>query len=386
MKRRLAGLEGLRGLLALWVAMAHAVCWVGWADLFVAAPIGRAWVHFANAQTAVGVFIILSGFAIWNLLASTQQSWRPFMVGRFFRLYPVYLLALTLGFLSSFMQRLLLSSLPWAEDGYFSVLRTISQCEATYPVWNLTIHLTLLHGVVPNSWISAAAGSFLPPAWSLSIEWQFYLIAPFLWAARRSWITWAALGVAFFLCRPFGAVFASPMNAFLPMFLPHFCIGIACAEVWLRVREILPRTRWILTSAALLLVAVAVLTCWNITTLALWVFAFGCVARWWDRFPPARWCRTFLDSRIPQWLGSISYPLYLLHWPLLIVTIRVLMAFREDWHPGGMLACLAVTYLPASVTLAWAVHLWIEKPGMNLGRSLIGAFPRIPTSVPPIRQ
>jgi peptidoglycan/LPS O-acetylase OafA/YrhL len=308
------------------------------------------------------------------------------MVGRFFRLYPVYLLALALGFQSSFMQRSLLASLPWANDSYFPVLRSISHSEATYPFWNLTLHLTLLHGVVPSRWISGAAGSFLTPAWSLSIEWQFYLIAPLLWAARRSWITWAVLCGAFFLCRPFSALFASPMPAFLPVFLPHFCIGIACAEVWLRVQEILPRTRWILTSAALLLMAVAVLTRWNLATVVLWILAFGCVARWWDSFPPARWCRTFLDSPVPQWLGSISYPLYLLHWPLLIVTIRVLMALREDWNPGGMLACLALTYLPASVSLAWYVHRWIEKPGMNLGRRLIGTFPRIPSNASPIRQ
>jgi peptidoglycan/LPS O-acetylase OafA/YrhL len=88
-KRRLAGLEGLRGCLALWVAVAHAVCWVGWTDLFKTGAAGRAWIHFVHAQEAVGVFIILSGFAIWNLLSNSKPSWKHFMIGRFFRLYPV---------------------------------------------------------------------------------------------------------------------------------------------------------------------------------------------------------------------------------------------------------------------------------------------------------
>lgn len=91
----------MRGCLALWVVVAHAVCWVGWADLFTTGAWGRIWSHFADAQDAVGVFIILSGFAIWNLLSTSQQSWRQFMVGRIFRLYPVYPVALALGILTS---------------------------------------------------------------------------------------------------------------------------------------------------------------------------------------------------------------------------------------------------------------------------------------------
>lgn len=44
--------------------------------------------------------------------------------------------------------------------------------------WNIPLHLLMLHGVVPEVLVARAPGAFLAPAWSVSLEWQFYLVAP----------------------------------------------------------------------------------------------------------------------------------------------------------------------------------------------------------------
>lgn len=372
-------MEGLRGCLALWVAIAHAVCWVGWADLFTNGPIGRAWIHLAHAQEAVAVFIILSGFAIWNLLSSSQPSWREFMIGRFFRLYPVYLLALLLGVLTSFVQRDLFDSLAWADDGYFPTLRRISAAELAQPLPHIGLHLLLLNGTVPTQWMPYATSTFLVPAWSLSIEWQFYLVAPFIWRWRRSLLTWGVLLAAFLACGPFIKTFTNPQPSFLPFFLPAFCVGIASAAVWMRDDASTASRRWMQTAVAGLLLGVFAILRWNPIALFLWILAFGSVAQWWEFLPPARWCRQLLQSPPLQWLGAISYPLYLLHWPLLVGCIWALTSLRRPWSPGEMLSALAVTYLPLSLFSAWMVHRWIEKPGIRLGRSLCPSGPRSPS-------
>ena len=62
-----------------------------------------------------------------------------------------------------------------------------------------------------------------------------------------------------------------------------------------------------------------------------------------------------LVSRPAQWLGSISYPLYLWHWPLLIAFLAV-TGSRE----AGPLSGAAIVVL--SVALAHATHVLLEKP------------------------
>ena len=45
---------------------------------------------------------------------------------------------------------------------------------------SLDAHIFLLQGLIPNNVLSESEYMFLGPAWSLSLEWQFYLVAPLL--------------------------------------------------------------------------------------------------------------------------------------------------------------------------------------------------------------
>src|SRR6185369_4221145 len=71
--------DGVRGLLALWVLLAHAI------EL---GPFSHIAGHL-RPQFAVDIFIILSGFVIFHLL-SQGEDYATFITRRFFRLFPVF--------------------------------------------------------------------------------------------------------------------------------------------------------------------------------------------------------------------------------------------------------------------------------------------------------
>ncbi|WP_088688887.1 acyltransferase [Rhizobium sp. R634] len=87
--RRLVGLDGIRGLAAICVAVHHTEGFVG----FDAAP---------AAYLAVDLFFCLSGFVIGHayerkLIQESSLSANDFALKRLIRLYPLYLLGLVLG-------------------------------------------------------------------------------------------------------------------------------------------------------------------------------------------------------------------------------------------------------------------------------------------------
>ncbi|MDO5731865.1 acyltransferase family protein [Corynebacterium sphenisci] len=62
-----------------------------------------------------------------------------------------------------------------------------------------------------------------------------------------------------------------------------------------------------------------------------------------------------LESRPALFLGRIAYPLYLWHWPLLIITIDLLGSRRPGAIPG-------TAVIAASLLLAQATHRFVEAP------------------------
>jgi peptidoglycan/LPS O-acetylase OafA/YrhL len=77
----------------------------------------------------------------------------------------------------------------------------------------------------------------------------------------------------------------------------------------------------------------------------------------------------WLESAVPQWLGRISYSLYLSHWLVLALATR---AFGP-W--GGVAA------IPAAFAVAWLVWWSVERPSIwasrRLGRVLGDALARL---------
>jgi peptidoglycan/LPS O-acetylase OafA/YrhL len=78
---------------------------------------------------------------------------------------------------------------------------------------------------------------------------------------------------------------------------------------------------------------------------------------------PNSWLSRLLHLGPIRWLGSVSYSLYLLHVPILLVVSLVL--YRRV--PNGV---MLATFLVLSLLAAGAFHRWIELPSIRLGRAL----------------
>ena len=152
---RIQEFEGLRGGLAWWVVFFHLGMMVG------SDPAQRT--KFENLVVLGGwqgveQFIILSGFVIAVLLDARRERYLVYIVRRFFRLAPVYYVLLVYAV-----------AITWAQGVHID-----------RPLEQILVHLTMLHGLIPDEVLKGSPNAFVHPAWSISVEWQFYLIAP--WA------------------------------------------------------------------------------------------------------------------------------------------------------------------------------------------------------------
>ncbi|RKW71513.1 acyltransferase family protein [Galactobacter caseinivorans] len=63
----------------------------------------------------------------------------------------------------------------------------------------------------------------------------------------------------------------------------------------------------------------------------------------------------WLSRRPATWLGSISYPLYLWHWPVLVLSLYLLGQERPTFWQGALM-------LLGAMLLAWLTHRYVEAP------------------------
>ncbi len=365
-------LDGLRGVLALCVALSHIVLWCAFAERGFGGRAMRLYHSFIYAHWAVQVFFILSGFAISYLIYSRRPSFGAFMAGRFFRIYPVYLVCIGLSFVAAIFTPFVLENAAWRTTSYFHDVKVLVDHESSAPWHHFVAHLTLLNGLLSKDVLPGAAATVLVPAWSISVEWQFYLAALAIVAAVRrpvALICICAIGV---LGSRFGTPWINPMPAFLPLVLPFFLVGIGSYHLYaLFVKHGAQRSRRnaVFVGAAF---GAALLLRWHTMALLVWIAAFGSlfVERAGVLGTGLTIVRNILAHPIAQWLGRISYPLYLVHWPLLILLLAALLKFAPEAHALQALGWLLGAGLPMMLGAAHLLHRTVEAPLMRFGKRL----------------
>ena len=182
--QRFARMDGLRGVLAVYVLLGHALP-------FTALP-GWALSAFSHGEAAVDLFFALSGLVIvYSLERFGGNFWR-FMAARARRLLPVYFLVLALSMMLLTLGNPL-HAMPWAGQG----------AAAIWPMglppefgWHFLAHILLMQGALPQGALPYAYVTLLGPAWSLSTEWQFYLLIGLITPSRLSAFALALLALA----------------------------------------------------------------------------------------------------------------------------------------------------------------------------------------------
>jgi peptidoglycan/LPS O-acetylase OafA/YrhL len=359
--QHLPPLDGLRGVAIALVLASHCVVTpasgsLGWV---VRNAVSIGWV-------GVDLFFALSGYLITGILLRTRERphyFRNFYIRRCLRIVPLYLV-LVAG---------VLASAPLLPFG------------ATGPVWPFLTYTSNFWLVFNRlGWLPVPAG--YPPlahVWSLAIEEQFYLVFPlivFLLDRRRLRATlWAvvalsplarlainaliASGQSYFIT--FGRLDALAMGALIALGL-HQKTSIAASSaqrlMWLAgVLTTLAGLLWLTgqTSFHKPFFNLAGLT---VVDGAAALIVLAAVIR------PVGLLGSLLHAKAIVGLGRISYGVYIIHYPVLLLTERCL-----SMPPGlgGWLGPLLHAVVSIGVTLLLAGVSWrfLEQPVLQLKRA-----------------
>jgi peptidoglycan/LPS O-acetylase OafA/YrhL len=296
----------------------------------------------------VDVFFVISGFLITGLIARELDVGRfsliEFYNRRIRRIFPALIVVLAVTLALGWF---------WMLPQAFAQLGSDSFASAAFLA---NIALLLQSGYFDVE----SARKPLLHLWSLGIEEQFYLFWPLLLMVaarlRMSILALAAvLGIASFLLNV-AWIGANPVATFYLPFTRAFELlaGAVLACGWNNFNQsgtASDRRAW--TGVALIAASVAMLD------------SHSAFPGWWAVLPvagstlllsaPAAWVNRVLLASPPMvWIGLISYPLYLWHWPLLV--FGGIIKFGPLTLPERELILLA------SGLLAWATYRFVEIP------------------------
>jgi peptidoglycan/LPS O-acetylase OafA/YrhL len=332
-----ADIDGLRAIAVLSVVGFHA--FPGWVR---------------GGFIGVDIFFVISGFLISTIIIQNLQndtfSFLDFYSRRIKRIFPALTIVLTTCFIlgwyvllpdeyrqlgkhifagASFVSNFVL----WGESGYFD------NSAETKPL----LHL-----------------------WSLGVEEQFYLIWPliiwFAWRKKFSTlkVIFAVFFVSFFL-NIYG-IYKNPVATFYSPLTRFWELSCGSLLAWYSIHQRVVIEKISATQGNLLSTVGHAL----IFASLLLITQYSLFPGWWAVLPISgtvfiilggtnAWInRTMLSSRGMVWIGLISFPLYLWHWPLLSFA-----HILQDQPPTRQTRSLAVFF---AILLAWMTYKLIEKP------------------------
>ncbi len=299
-------------------------------------------------EFGVALFFLISGFLI--PLSLERYGVLPFLIGRFFRIWPLYIagLSVTLLFLyglSVYLER----TFP------FSLSQMLVQSAIFLRDW---LHYPNIDGIV----------------WTLEIEIKFYLFMA-IWFGVTKKLDYQKI-VFFMIILCLAIIILRPLKSFMfynvkPLYYMFTVISFNAAMISymlcgtalymvlqkrLSVREILP-------------FLVVLMACF----VGTWVLGFYgagryAIPQYFMALAVFAACFAFRDyfrpNRLLDWLANISYPLYVVHAAAGYTIIYLLVA--HGW-PESISLALAVLF---AFTMATLLHHLVEHPTHLVGKSL----------------
>jgi peptidoglycan/LPS O-acetylase OafA/YrhL len=303
----------------------------------------------------VDIFFVISGFVItrglWADLDSGRFSLGGFYERRVRRLLPALGATLAATTIAAW-----LVLLPSSLIHYSQSLAASAVSAANLFLWVGSSYFAPDSRQVP-----------LMHLWSLAVEEQFYLLFPVLLAAGHHRFR-RACGPAFLAL----ALISFAFNLLLLPVAPSATFFLLPTRLWellagalLALYPVRAGPGWwrhTAAAAGIALIALPVLTYDELTPfpgIAASPPVLGAAALILAGFPqgdghPATLISRLLSAPPLVFVGRLSYPLYLVHWPIIVLVREVTM--REP--SGAMIAAMIL----GSVALAWAIQRWVEQP------------------------
>lgn len=359
--KRLTSLDALRGIAACVVVLSH--CYLVIPEQNRALIDGSLWSipfrPFHNGQAAVIIFFVLSGYVLsLPYLRGTQLPYLNYVVRRVCRIYIPFAASI---FLALFAYILIGQSHAQAASHWFDSFWS------TVPTVSVVLKHFLMLGAGPDIELN-------PIMWTLIHEMRISLLFPLLILLCRN--TRIAIPAALLLLVAATKILAG-LQSFYPahpgtvgitflwtaQMTPYFITGILLSKhreqihaLWQR----LPKpARFGLIVAPLFIFAVPFEfifakrdALYGLGAAALVVLAIE-IPR----------LRAFLNEPIPQWLGRISYSIYLIHLPIMLVVVPPLIGRM----PFGF---VVAAVLAAALAAATVLHALVEVPAIKLGHRL----------------
>jgi peptidoglycan/LPS O-acetylase OafA/YrhL len=384
--QRITPIEGLRAYLAFWVVFDHILGNAGYkSSLFNGFSFTKI---LCSGWYAVDVFVIISGFVIFYLLDNKVESYKSFLTRRFFRLWPLFVLL--------FLVSIPVSRLSLVNLDLFAAAFPDSPIAGKGGEWieswwehvvaHILVHLPMLHGLVPDKLLPLAPVSFLGPAWSISLEWQFYIIAPFLFLYIRSGNKWriSLLTLGCLMVMLVAPKFEYPrfgefnkVGAFLPMHIEFFYIG--CLSYFLFKHFHKSPLAFPCFPLGIFLGSIVGITCsfllplnWDWIPYVIWLVFFTMILdlQMHKVSPITLSLSKVFDNPLSLYLGKISYSIYLVH-VLVIATCQWgIFSFFPHLSQPQHLWVLGLTSFLSTILFSHILYKRVEKPGMQLGFKL----------------
>jgi peptidoglycan/LPS O-acetylase OafA/YrhL len=348
----------LRFLLALSVAGGHTASMFGF---------GAPWI--LPGSRAVQIFYIISGFLMAMILngkyADTPHGNWIFYTNRAVKIFAPYfaILAVTIAICllsKALTGNALLLNVWFAEAGLMSV-----------STWAFAVLTNTF--IIGQEWgylLIYRAGSFffslhafetppmasqftiIVPAWTLSIELMFYIVAPFI--LRRHVLLMAALAYANYRFRfdgyHFGFYSEATNYRFFPFELSLFLYGAICFRLGKFLLPANPKWSGAIAAMACLLV-LAPLKVFQGYQYELYAVIGILLPTLFDFSRRTNWDRSF---------GDLSYPLYLVHWPVSAIAAAMVGSLQPN--SIGTIAAYPILVVMIAIAVSILINRYVVLP------------------------
>jgi peptidoglycan/LPS O-acetylase OafA/YrhL len=362
--KRLDWLDALRG----WAILAVVIVHCGQ----VAHSDGLVKKFTETGQYGVQLFFVVSALTIsltynshrgkYGSSARANFGW---LIKRFFRIAPIYYLAVIFYSLESYVFFVA------SRHAYGSIPQEI-------PILS---NIFFIH-----TWVPSGNNSIVPGGWSIGVEMFFYLLVPLIWmvsSKRRTWLllagVFAGIGATLLVAQISTGSFFVDNNSFLycwfPTQAPVFALGLLffmhCGHK-LGGRLGVYEGGGYVAAALLLILAGARLGTWSGVAPALAPTVFG-LAFLFIVASIGSWTRRILVNRPMIFLGQISYSVYILHFAVLDVIRAAEYKILAPHHGAVPIIPIIGVVVIGTCCLASVSKRFIEDLGIQVGAKLCNA-------------